>query len=100
MFLQIKTQIDKITSKFTKGGYGHSVIVLTIGTAIAQIIMIVTTPILSRLYDPEDFGLLATFSAVSGITATIVTLRYETAILIPKKDEKSKTKSKVDLCIS
>lgn len=89
MFLQIKTQIDKITSKFTKGGYGHSVIVLTIGTAIAQIIMIVTTPILSRLYDPEDFGLLATFSAVSGITATIVTLRYETAILIPKKEKEA-----------
>jgi O-antigen/teichoic acid export membrane protein len=65
--------------------------ILSLGTAFAQGLNILAMPILSRLYTPADFGLLAIFVAVSSIVATSITLRYETAILLPKRDQEAKS---------
>ena len=67
----------------------RDVTVLTLGTGLAQLINIGSAPLLSRLYSPKDFGILAIFLAVVGISSTLVTLRYETAILIPKSKKDS-----------
>jgi O-antigen/teichoic acid export membrane protein len=57
------------------------------GTAIAQAIPIAISPILTRIYTPEDFGVLALFVAISSIFGSIANGRYELAIMLPKKDE-------------
>ena len=57
------------------------------GTAVAQAIPVAISPILTRIYTPEDFGVFALFLAISSILATIVNGRYELAIMLPKKDE-------------
>ncbi len=57
------------------------------GTTIAQAIPVAITPILTRIYTPEDFGVLALFIAIVSIFGTIATGRYELAIMLPKKDE-------------
>jgi len=57
------------------------------GTSIAQAIPIAITPILTRLYAPEDFGLLALFVAITAILGSIANGRYELAIMLPEKDE-------------
>jgi O-antigen/teichoic acid export membrane protein len=44
-------------------------------------------PIMARLFTPEDFGLFAVFTSVSTIIATVITLRYETTILLPKQEK-------------
>jgi O-antigen/teichoic acid export membrane protein len=57
------------------------------GTSIAQAIPIAISPILTRLYTPQDFGVLALYMSIVSIIATIGTGRYELAIMLPKKDE-------------
>lgn len=57
------------------------------GTTIAQAIPIVISPILTRIYTPEDFGVLALFVAVTAIFGSIANGRYELAVMLPKKDE-------------
>ena len=57
------------------------------GTTIAQAIPIAISPILTRLYTPEDFGVFALFIAITGLFSTIASGRYELAIMLPKKDE-------------
>ena len=61
---------------------------LMTGTAIAQAVPILVSPILSRLYSPDDFGVLALFMAISIVISVIATGRYELAIMLPeeKKD--------------
>ncbi len=59
---------------------------LASGAAIAQVILIAATPILSRLYSPEAFGVAALFLAVTGIVSVIGCLRYEYAIVLPEAD--------------
>ena len=60
------------------------------GTVIAQLIAIGSSPILSRLYSPEDFGFFATFMAVLGIASALSLLKYELAIVIEKNKEYAK----------
>jgi O-antigen/teichoic acid export membrane protein len=60
------------------------------GTTIAQAIPIAISPILTRIYTPEDFGVFAVYIALASILSIIVTGRYELAIMIPKKDDNAK----------
>lgn len=51
--------------------------------------MVVSSPILTRLFTPNDFGIFSLFVSVSGIISVIATLRYEMAIMLPKETKKS-----------
>jgi O-antigen/teichoic acid export membrane protein len=66
--------------------FSRNVLTLVTGTTIAQAIPVLVSPVLTRLYSPEDFGTFALFmSIVSGIVV-IATARYELAILLPRED--------------
>ncbi|WP_241824910.1 lipopolysaccharide biosynthesis protein, partial [Salinivibrio sp. IB872] len=54
---------------------------------IGQAIPIALIPILTRMFSPTDFGLLALYSAVISILGVVATGRYEIAIMLPEKDE-------------
>lgn len=69
-------------SSFTK-----NVLTLMTGTAVAQAIPIAISPILTRLYTPQDFGVFALFFSIVAVLGTIINARYELAIMLPKKDE-------------
>ena len=71
-----------IESNFTR-----NVLTLITGSTIAQCIPIVTTPILTRLYTPEEFGVLALFVAITATLGSVITGRYELAIMLPDNDE-------------
>jgi O-antigen/teichoic acid export membrane protein len=47
---------------------------------------VVITPILTRVYTPENFGIFAFFISITVILSVIVAGRYELAIMLP--DEK------------
>ncbi len=55
------------------------------GTAIAQAIPVLVSPILSRIYSPDDFGVLALFMGISIVISVIATGRYELAIMLPEE---------------
>lgn len=57
---------------------------MVLSTIVMQLIALLTLPILSRLFTPEDFGLHSTFRASLVILSIIVTLKLETAIVLPK----------------
>ena len=65
----------------------RGVAVLGSGTAIAQLISIVTAPIITRLYTPSDMGVLAVYSSVLAIVGIGATLRYEFAYALPRDNE-------------
>ncbi|HIB85036.1 MAG TPA: translocase, partial [Chromatiaceae bacterium] len=75
-----------IRSLKPKSEFSHNVITLMTGTTLAQAIPIAISPILTRLYTPEDFGVLALYMAVTALVSAIATGRYELAIMLPKND--------------
>lgn len=54
------------------------------GTAVSQLIPIIITPLLTRLYTPFDFGVYASYISLVTILFVICTGRYELAILSTK----------------
>jgi len=70
-----------------KSEFSRNVLTLMTGTTIAQAIPIAISPILTRLYTPEDFGVFALFVAITSIFGSIANARYELAIMLPRKDE-------------
>ncbi len=79
----------RIKSHLYQGAAIRDVAILTLGTSLAQLITILATPMLSRLYTPAEFGVLAVFMGVVAVVATFVTLRYEVNILIPKINQEA-----------
>ena len=70
-----------------KSEYSQNVLILMMGTTLSQAIPVVITPILTRIYTPEDFGIYAIFVAIITILGSIVSGRYELAILLPERDD-------------
>jgi len=65
----------------------RGVLILGSGTAVAQLIGIVTMPIITRLYLPSEMGILAVYSSVLAIFGVGATLRYEFAYALPRENE-------------
>jgi len=77
--------INKFKSHF-KSNYLKNILKMISGATLAQSITILVTPLLSRLYTPDQFGDYALYLAFVNILTVIITLRYEHAIFIPKED--------------
>lgn len=90
--------IKKVKNLFQTNFYS-SVFVLISGTLLSQALIIVTTPILTRLYSPKDFGILALFTSLSSIAAIISTGRYELSIGLPKKNSEARILTNLVLVI-
>lgn len=56
---------------------------------LAQAIGLLVYPILTRLYAPEDFGLLNLFLSIGGVLALLSTLEYQSAVLLPSKESEA-----------
>ncbi len=59
------------------------------GVAIAQAIPVLCSPILSRLFTPDDFGLFANFMAIVAFVGVLITGKYELAILLPRRNQEA-----------
>jgi len=67
-----------------KNAFARGVSVLVGGTAGAQVLTVLAAPLLTRLYSPEDFGLLAVSASLLALIGVISSLRYELAIPLPE----------------
>lgn len=69
-----------------KNTFARGVGVLVGGTTGAQILSMFVAPLLTRLYSPDDFGVVAVYGSLVGLVGVIATLRYEHAIPLPEED--------------
>ena len=73
---------------YKRKGFLTDAFIVTLGTIAAQVLPLIFYPVLTRLFSPADFGILATITAITGVLTVIVTGKYETIVLIvdDKKD--------------
>lgn len=60
--------------------------VLVSGTAIGHIVTLIALPILTRLYTPDDFSILALITSVISMLSVAACMRLELAVPLPEKD--------------
>jgi O-antigen/teichoic acid export membrane protein len=78
-------KLSAIFAKAKQSDFLRSVAVLGTGTVLAQFITITASPILTRLYSPEDFGLAALFAAIITSITPAICGKYEVAIVVANK---------------
>lgn len=69
-----------------KGRFARSVTLLAGGSAIGQAITVLVSPILTRLYSPDEFGVLGVYASILGVITVVASLRYEYAIPLSEDD--------------
>jgi O-antigen/teichoic acid export membrane protein len=79
LLAKIKTDLKSV--------FFRNMLVLMSGTAFAQIITVSFAPVLSRIYDPDAFGVFGVYLSYASIVGTVATLQYEQALMLPKSVE-------------
>jgi O-antigen/teichoic acid export membrane protein len=67
--------------------FARSVGLLVGSTALGQVLTVLVTPLLTRLYAPADFGVLAVYVSIISILMVVTALRYELSITLPESEE-------------
>ena len=100
IFLYLCTRKMKDTvSKIWHSPSARNVGKLLSANVIAQVLGILIYPVLTRLYAPEDFGLLNLFLSIGGVLALLSTCEYQSAILLPSNEKESAGVAKVAMCV-
>ena len=76
--------------KLIENDFIRNVFILVTGTAGAQAISMLFTPIITRIYGPEVIGVFGIFVAIIGVLAPVAALAFPIAIVLPKLDSEAK----------
>jgi O-antigen/teichoic acid export membrane protein len=86
----LKDIIVKIRKKYLpSGSFREDFFTMATGRTLSQLIPLLITPILTRLYTPADFGIFAIFLSLVTVIALLANGRYNLAITLPKKERKA-----------
>jgi O-antigen/teichoic acid export membrane protein len=75
-----------ITKILPKGKFARGITILSSGTLLGQGLAIIASPLLTRIYDPSDFGGLAIFISILSVLVVVVSLKYQMAIPLDADD--------------
>lgn len=62
---------------------------LVSANAVAQALALLFYPLLTRLYSPDDFGVLNLFLSIGGVLLLVANADYHYALLLPKSEKKA-----------
>ncbi len=79
--------MKQFVSKIWNSTSARNVGKLLSANVFAQAIGLLVYPVLTRMYAPEDFGVLSLFASISGVLIILSTLGYHEAIVLPKEEE-------------
>jgi O-antigen/teichoic acid export membrane protein len=70
------------------------------GTAAAQIVVVAFSPIITRIYTPEVFGLQGIFLSLISILSPVIALRYPMAIITAETESEALRLSRLALLVA
>ena len=93
---RVKAKIKKLV----KNSFIRNIIMVIMGTAGSQALTMLFSPLITRLYGVESFGLLGTFTAILTVLIPLAALSYPIAIVLPKRDEDAQIIARISVIIS
>jgi len=81
--------ITLLFSKLRANRFTWRSLTLATGTIAGQAVHILAAPVITRMFSPETFGVLAVYMSLSTILAVIGSMRYDGAIMITGDEEET-----------
>ena len=78
--------LNKAREVVNRSSFTKNLVFFTSGVFISQAVLMIFSPVLTRIYDASDFGLLGIYVAISSVCFDFITGRYHVPINMPKKD--------------
>lgn len=78
-----------LKKKLGKSSLGKNITLIAGGTAFAQTLGIIFSPIITRIYPPDQYGILTTYMAILGLLVISASLDYHKAMPIEKDESKA-----------
>lgn len=70
--------------RFSRRSLVRKVLAVGGGGAFGQLIVFLASPVLTRLYSPEDFGLYALYASIVLFAGNVACLRFDVAVPVPR----------------
>jgi O-antigen/teichoic acid export membrane protein len=83
-----------------KSDFARNIVHIATGSALSQLILIGSTPVLTRVFDASEFGALALFSAAYAFAVGLFTLKFDYAIILPEEDDVARELTTLCLTLS
>ena len=71
---------DAVGDRVASSPFARNVSVLVVSTVIGQAAGVLLSPLLTRIFSPDEFGMLSVYSAILAVIGGAACLRYEIAI--------------------
>ncbi len=81
---------NMLKSLVQPGSFMGNVIALLTGNLLGQTLLFISTPLITRLYTPGDFGLMAIVASITSVLSVLACMRYQHAIVLPKTAEQAR----------
>ena len=85
---------------FLKSNIAKNFFLLFSSSTLAQIIALFLSPFISRLFTPDNFGMIGYVASIAGIFTAIGSLTYEKAIVLENDDKQARDLQFLSFCIS
>lgn len=72
--------------KLLNSTFARNVAAVATGTAASQAILMISSPLVTRLYGPSAYGIQGVFFAITAVGASVAALTYPMALVLPKND--------------
>jgi O-antigen/teichoic acid export membrane protein len=89
MFNPITSEGRALVARLRGSGPLASIAKLAAGSTIAVVISMALTPVITRLYHPEEYGVAASYAAFVAILGPVAALRYDFAIVLSEHDDEA-----------
>lgn len=99
MYLKGKEEMKNKIMNIISNPFVRNVMIMATGAASAQIISVILSPVITRVYGPEAYGIMGVFMAIVAILTPVASLTYPIAIVLPKSDVEAKGLIKLSLTI-
>lgn len=70
------------------------------GTVLSQVVLLITSGIVSRLYSPAEIGSFQAFMTIPQTIAVVAGLRYDMAVVLPERDADARRLVRLVLAVS
>lgn len=78
--------LARLRKRLPQGAFARNVAVLAGGTALAQAVTVLVSPLLTRLYNPAEFGTYMVYTSVLSVLVVLASLLYDQAVPLPEEE--------------
>lgn len=86
--------------RLTSNAFVNNIAIVMSGSIVAKAIVLLSTPIITRFFSPEDYGIYSIFVSILAIVGSLVTLRYAVTTSLAPDEQSAENIVKLSLLIT